>query len=83
VLAVGDDAVLSHRSAAALLGIRAATIVEVTTDRALQSRRGLRLHQAPLAPDEVTTRDGIPVTTPPRTLLDLAAVVPPTTSRRR
>jgi hypothetical protein len=31
------------------------------------------MHSATLAPDEVTTRRGIPVTTPARTLLDLAA----------
>jgi predicted transcriptional regulator of viral defense system len=79
VLAVGDDAVLSHRSAAALWGIRptSGSRVEVTAPRGVRSRAGLRAHQAPLGPDEVTTRDGIPVTTPPRTLLDLAAVVPP------
>ena len=45
--------------------------------RAVRSRSGVHLQQAPLARDEITTRDGIPVTTPPRTLLDLAAVVPP------
>lgn len=78
VLAVGDDAVLSHRSAAALWGIRpfTGTRVDVSADRRLRSRAGLRLHAVQLAPDEVTTRDGIHVTTPSRTLLDLAAVVP-------
>ena len=78
VLAVGDDAVLSHRSAAALWGIRpfTGTRVDVSADRHLRSRAGLRFHAVRLAPDEVTTRDAIPVTTPPRTLLDLAAVVP-------
>jgi hypothetical protein len=79
VLAVGEDAVLSHRSAAALWGIRPTTRsrVEVTTERAVRSRPRLHVHQAPLVPDEVTTNAGIKVTTPPRTLLDLAAVIPP------
>ena len=38
-------------------------------------RPGLLLHRAVLAPDEVTTHDGIPVTTPARTQLDLAGVL--------
>jgi hypothetical protein len=33
------------------------------------------VHRSPLTPDEVTKQHGIPVTTPVRTLLDLAAVV--------
>ena len=38
-------------------------------------RKGLLLHRAVLADDEITTHDGIPVTTPARTQLDLAGVV--------
>ena len=38
-------------------------------------RPGLLLHRAVLAPDEITTHHGIPVTTPARTLLDLAGVL--------
>jgi hypothetical protein len=34
---------------------------------------GLRIHRAALAPDQVTTHRAIPVTTPARTVLDLAA----------
>lgn len=76
VLAAGAGAVLSHRSAAALWGIRpGAGRIEVTAPRALRSRAGLRLHHTRLAEDEVTAVRGIPVTTPARTLLDLAAVV--------
>jgi very-short-patch-repair endonuclease len=76
VLAAGAGAVLSHRSAAALWGIRrGAGRIEVTTPRALRARPGLRVHQARLAEDEVTVVRGIPATTPARTLLDLAAVV--------
>ena len=80
VLACGDGAVLSHRDAATLWGIRAsaASRIDVTVPsrggRAGRSR--LRLHRVRLPAEETTIRDGIPVTTLPRTLLDLAAVVP-------
>jgi predicted transcriptional regulator of viral defense system len=79
VLAVGPGAVLSHRSAAALLGIRpsARAAIDVTVDRKLPSREGIDVHHARLDPDEVTVRDGIPVTTAARTLIDLAAVIRP------
>jgi predicted transcriptional regulator of viral defense system len=76
---VADGAVLSHRSAAALWGIRRndRTAVEITVPRALRRRARLEIRQARLRPDEVTTHHAIPVTTPARTLLDLAAVVSP------
>lgn len=70
-------AVLSHRSAAALWAIRPSERIEVTVARAVRRRARIRIHQARLAPDEVTTRDGIRVTTPARTLLDLAAILTP------
>jgi very-short-patch-repair endonuclease len=79
VLAAGQDAVLSHRSAAALWGVRptASARVEITAPRRLRPRQNLHPHCAVLPQDEITTRDGIPVTTAARTLLDLAAVIPP------
>ena len=79
VLAVGPGAVLSHRSAAMLWGIRpsARSAIDVTVDRKVRSREGIEVHRARLAPDEVTVRDGIPVTTAARTLVDLAAVLRP------
>src|SRR4051794_16796817 len=40
-------------------------------------RPGIDAHRIAIAPDEVTVEDGIPVTTPARTLFDLAAVVTP------
>ena len=76
VLAGGEGAVLSHLSAAArwrILENRAKP--EVTVPRMRRSRPDLRFRVATLLPDEVTTVDGIPITTVPRTLLDLAAVV--------
>ena len=77
VLASGSGAVLSHRSAAALWGIRPTgrTSVELTTPRRLHTRPGLHLHRAVLPADEMTVHEGIPTSTPARTLLDLAAVV--------
>jgi very-short-patch-repair endonuclease len=77
VLAVGEDAVLSHTAAAAHWGIRypANTIIEVTAPRRVRSPSGLRVHWRALPPDEVTMLRTIPVTTVPRTLLDLATVL--------
>ena len=77
VLAAGDGAVLSHRSAAALWGIRPTTggRIDVTTPRTRDARKGLLLHRAVLPNDETTTHEGIPTTTPARTLLDLAGVL--------
>jgi very-short-patch-repair endonuclease len=78
VLACGDGAVLSHRSAAALWGLRPTerSGVDVTVCRRLRGRRGIEVRELPLARDESATRDGVPVTSVPRTLMDLAAVLP-------
>lgn len=76
VLAVGPDAVLSHRSAAALWRIRpTSSRTDVTSQRRVESRVAIAVHQGPLPTDEVTVQHGIPITTVPRTLLDLAAVL--------
>ncbi len=74
VLASGDGAVLSHRSAAALWGIwgRGTGDAHVTVPRKTRSQRSIRRHFGVLPPDEVTVRDGIPVTTAARAVLDLA-----------
>jgi Protein of unknown function (DUF559) len=78
VLACGEGAVLSHRSAAMLWGIRRTerVLIEVTGPRTGRSRPGIERHRAELPADEVTVHNGIPTTTVPRTLLDLAAVLP-------
>jgi very-short-patch-repair endonuclease len=75
VLASGPEAVLSHWSAAALWMIRpnSRSLVHVTTPRKSRSWKGIRRHHSPLPADEVTIREGIPVTTVPRTIFDLAA----------
>jgi hypothetical protein len=81
VLAVGDDAVLSHRSAARLWQIRpwGGAFVELTVgaNRGQKPRKGIRVHRSgELHAWEIDEEDGIPVTSVARTLLDLAAVVP-------
>lgn len=75
VLAGGPDAVLSHRAAAALWGMRRwEGRIEVTSPRRMLRGRTIRGYQRLLPADEVTIVDGIPVTTVSRTLLDLATV---------
>ena len=78
VLASGPKAVLSHSSAAALWGIRrdSRAAIDVTTPHRSRSWRHIRRHVSPLPPDEVTAKDGIPVTSVPRTIFDLAATEP-------
>ncbi|HJS93449.1 MAG TPA: type IV toxin-antitoxin system AbiEi family antitoxin domain-containing protein [Solirubrobacteraceae bacterium] len=74
VLAYGPDAVLSHRSAAAHWDIgQPSWKIEVTTPRSRRSRKGTRVHQATLHPEDITVHDGIPITSVARMILDLAA----------
>jgi very-short-patch-repair endonuclease len=77
VLASGEGAVLSHRSAAMLWGIRRTdrTAIEVISPRWGRSGRGIERHRVQLGTDEMTVRNGIPTTSVTRTLLDLAAVL--------
>ena len=81
VLAGGRSAVLSHRSAAALLDLRATAtnLIDVTVPGASRRRRrdNLRIHTTrPFHPDDIAVVDGIPVTSVERTLLDLAELLP-------
>jgi predicted transcriptional regulator of viral defense system len=78
LLAFGPCAVLSHRTAAAIWGMAARDeVVHVTVTTARRVRDGVRMHRvAALEPGETTRRHGLAVTTPARTLLDLAATVP-------
>jgi predicted transcriptional regulator of viral defense system len=78
-LACGPDAVVSHRSAAGLHGIRpdnrAKTDISLPSPSA-RPRPGIDVHRSTtLQPADVTNVDGIPCTTVARTLLDLADVV--------
>ena len=81
VLACGPGAVLSHRSAAAYwerLPTWAGPVdVTVATKTGRVQRRGIRLHLTrSLDTRDVTVRNGIPITTPAKTVVDLNAVVP-------
>ena len=78
VLACGSGAVLSHRSAAVLWEIvpRRHGPVDVTA-RSYHQHRGIRAHRSTtLTRTDVTRHYGIPITTPARTLHDLARVLP-------
>jgi hypothetical protein len=77
VLACGDGAVLSHRSAAVHWGICRPdpSRTDVTAPRRVGRRDGIRAHKAILPADEITEVDGIPVTMAARTLFDLAATL--------
>ena len=74
VLAAGPGAVLSHHSAAELWVLRVMARRRHTLTVARHVRvPSIETHQARLPQDEITTVRGIPVTTVPRTILDLAA----------
>lgn len=65
--------VVSHASAAEIHGIGdlLADVPEFTLPGRKQSRRMVRLHRSTLRADEVTVRDGLPVTTVEKTIADL------------
>jgi very-short-patch-repair endonuclease len=75
VLASGPETVLSHWSAAALWMIRpnSRSVIDVTAPHKSRSWDGIRRHHKALPEDERTVEEGIPVTTVPRTIFDLAA----------
>ena len=82
VLSVGPDAVMSHQSAALTWGfIRSAgdprrEAVDVSAPRRLNRRARIRTHFAPtLERQDRMFWDRIPITTPARTLRDLASVL--------
>jgi hypothetical protein len=75
VLACGPSAVLSYASAAQLWDMRGSRgPIEVTRRSGHRRPHGVRLHQTrSLPPEHITVVTGIPVTTPERTALDMAA----------
>ncbi len=87
VLACGPSAVVSHRSAARLWAVVGDSVrppaVEVIVRGCVRVRSGVRVRRiATLDEGEVTRLVGIPMTTPARTVYDLAAVVRPRTLER-
>lgn len=81
VLSCGEDAVLSHRSAAALWGIgdEMRGVVDISVIRRCELRRpGLRVRGRPsLSSKDIATVDGIPVTSVVQTLIDQATELTP------
>jgi predicted transcriptional regulator of viral defense system len=88
VLACGPGAALGYRSAGAEWECMDwdddRYLIEVTIPRSAPLRRpGLRIHRTRrLDPRDVARHDGIPITTPARTLLDLAEILPDKGLRR-
>ena len=79
LLACGPEAVLSHHSAAWLWRLvpdPGDAPVEVTVPEKDRGRRpGIRVYRTALEPEDVAKLDGIALTTPTRTLIDLATVL--------
>jgi hypothetical protein len=81
VRSCGSSAVLTHRSAAALLGIgdEPYGLIEVSVPRSYPVRRpGMRVRRrGKLQAGDVGEHRGVPVTAPVQTLIDLATLLPP------
>ena len=81
LLACGEGAVLSHRSAAHVWGLIQSppSPVEVTAaTRQTRDRHCVTVHRSrTLLPRDLRVHQGLPVTSPARTLLDLAGVLTP------
>jgi Protein of unknown function (DUF559)/Transcriptional regulator, AbiEi antitoxin len=81
LLACGEGALLSHRSAAELWGIGTYPDVRIdvtVADRSGRRRPGIAIHRPrSLLQEDRTDAAGIAVTTPARTILDLAGVIGP------
>ena len=81
VLACGAGTVLSHQSAGALWGIGAEPVgqIEVSVPAgSVNQRPGIRVHRRPrLWSEDLDVRNHVPVTSPVRTLIDLATQLDP------
>jgi predicted transcriptional regulator of viral defense system len=79
VMACGAGTRLSYRAAADLWDLRPnATFVEVTVPQKRHGPPGVQVHRTRmLDPQDFAVKEGIPVTSVARTLLDLSAVVRP------
>jgi hypothetical protein len=78
LLAAGDGAFLSHRTAAALHGLRNLNLrrIDVTVPgNSVRQRTAIAIHRTtrPIARGEITTVNGLRVSTVPRLLLELAS----------
>jgi very-short-patch-repair endonuclease len=85
VLSCGPEAMLSHGSAAALWGFgEELELIEVSVRAARDHRRpGVRCYRRPgISAHDRSEREGIPVTSPVLTVIDLAARLPPLATER-
>jgi Transcriptional regulator, AbiEi antitoxin len=84
VLSVAPGAATSHMTAAALWKLcdPPRGPIHVTAARKRAPKRGVAIHRGILPGEDVTILDGIPVTTVPRTLLDVSATGNPSALRR-
>ena len=85
VLSCGDGAVLSHESAAALWGLESRERVitlSIPSPRQLR-RKDVKVHRVELRPQDLRKHRGIPLTSPARTLIDLARYGVAATARAR
>ena len=74
-LRTGPNSVISHESALTLYNLSdvlPGDIHVIIPPTASRRRPGLRLHTNQLKPKEITTREGLPVTTAARTIADVA-----------
>jgi very-short-patch-repair endonuclease len=77
-LACGAGSVVSHTTAGALWGFRPSTgVIHVSGPRSLEGHPGLVVHRPRSLPvDDLATRNGVPVTSVARTILDLSPKMP-------
>lgn len=84
LLVAGEDAVLSHRSAALLWDLvrgQALPVELTTTGKAGRTQPRIVAHRMKLHPEESMACDGLRVTTPARTIVDLAPRLSPRSLR--
>ncbi|MGH2756233.1 MAG: endonuclease domain-containing protein [Actinomycetota bacterium] len=77
LLWAGKEAAASHRAAAALWSLDGSepSVIELTVPSSRKSPNGVVAHKGSLGPGEVTNVSSMRVTSPTRTILDLAAVI--------
>lgn len=76
ILWVGEGAVASHETALSVYGLADAmpAVTHITVDRHFRGKRaGVIVHHSPLPTEDITSREGIPITTPVRTITDIAS----------
>ncbi len=74
LLAAGERSALSHRTAAAVHGMLGSSgRLDLSVPRSASGIQGIRIHRPRmLRPDDIVVVDGLRVTSPARTLIDLA-----------